>query len=136
MPAGPQGGVGGVDPRPGKAAGLAQKSPGASLCPNDTQTQLAGAVIWGKQKGGAVWGSGWDGRASGWKPTTPREEWGLEVWRAVADCGFFLYPNRTWLLPAPSQAGPHCSWVPDLAVMGVYYQRKSSGDLECIIFPH
>ena len=31
-----------------------------------------------------MWGSGWDGRASGWKPATLREEWGLEVWRTLA----------------------------------------------------
>lgn len=54
----------------------------------------------------------------------------------VESCGFFLCPNRTWLLPTTSQAGPRCSWVSDLAVFGgISCQGKSSGDLESIVLP-
>lgn len=44
-------------------------------------------------------------------------------------CGWLLsFPLliKTCLLPTPSRAGTHCSWVPDLAVIsGVSYQGKS-----------
>lgn len=47
-----QGEVGGADPKAGKAAGWRAEVPrGFSLSPDDSWTQLAGAMIWGEAEG-------------------------------------------------------------------------------------